>query len=141
MVTKAEHQKRCLERTSVLRNNLMDAQTSEFSVRELWHIVREPTLSDAESTMSVLEALWKRRAQRRHVMLGEEGEPLRRFVLHKVELGETTWFPLSESGLPYPNHKHDAEAVLYGLKPGVIVAIYPPKEGTAYESEPECPDP
>lgn len=141
MKTKAEHQKRCLERAGVLRNNLMDSQTSEFSVRELGHIVREPTLSGAESQMSILEALWKRRAQRRYKMLGEEGEPLRRFVLHKVELGEATWLPLSDSGLPFPNHKHDSEAVLYGLKPGVIVAIYPPSEGTAYESNEECPDP
>ena len=58
-------------------------------------------------------------------------KPLRRFVLTK----EGWWCPLADDGRAYLAMKHDAEAMLHGLNPGVVVGIWAPGDNTAYEPE------
>jgi hypothetical protein len=58
--------------------------------------------------------------------------PLRQFILNE----EGWWVPLGDDGRSYPSHRHDAEAVLNGMMPGVVVAIYPPGEGP--KAPPPC---
>lgn len=65
------------------------------------------------------------------VLQDSQSKPLRRFIRSR----EGFWVPLGDDGRSYPAHMHDAEAVLHGFKPGVIIAIYPPIDGPAYESE------
>jgi len=57
--------------------------------------------------------------------------PLRRFILGN----EGWWIPLGEDNRSYPSHRHDAEAMLHGLNPGVVIGIWAPGDNTAYEPE------